>query len=480
MIRVLRKKWESIPITVRISVAYAVCNIMQRSISIITLPLFTRLLTTEQYGQSTIYSSWNSILSIFLTLNLAYGSFSTAMVKFEKDRDGYIASVEGICLALSIIFLVIYLPFTKHWNQLFELPTGILVLMVAELLASNAILLWSGKQRFEFKYKSVIAVSLINIILVPIVGYFFVIFSEEKGYARIVGQALVNIAFGGSFFLMNAIKGKKIFNQKYWKYALSFNVPLIIYYLSQVIFNTSDRIMVSHYLGKDKAALYGVAYSLATVLTFILTAINNSYVPWFFGKLKVGKEMENKTVSCAIALLMAVLLLGVIWFSPEIILIMAGTRYEEAIWAVPPVAMSMLLLLYTQFFINIEFFYEEKNSLVWASIGAAIVNIILNMLLIPRFGFVAAAYTTLISYFVFCFANYRAMVDVLDKNGKLNQSYNYKWLIAILIIFLLFGFIGMMLYPYIIIRIAAVIAVLIIIWNNKNRILEYIKIFKKE
>lgn len=480
MIRVLKKKWESIPITVRISMAYAVCNIMQRSISIVTLPLFTRLLTTEQYGQSTIYSSWNSILSIFLTLNLAYGSFSTAMIKFEKDRDGYIASVEGICLVLSIIFLAIYLPFAKHWNQLFELPTEILVLMVAELLASNAILLWSGRQRFEFKYKTVIAVSLMNIILVPVAGYFFVIYSEEKGYARIVGQALVNIAFGGSFFFRNAIKGKKIFNWKYWRYALGFNIPLIVYYLSQVIFNTSDRIMVSHYLGKDKAALYGVAYSLATILTFILTAINNSYVPWFFGKLKAGDELENKTVSCAIAILMAVLLLGVIWFSPEIILIMAGRRYEEAIWAVPPVAMSMLLLLYTQFFINIEFFYEEKKSLIWASIGAAIVNIILNMLLIPRFGFVAAAYTTLISYFVFCFANYRAMADVLDKNGKLNQSYNYKWLIVILVIFLLLGFAGMMLYPYIIVRIAAVCAVLIIIWSNKKGILKYIRIFKKE
>lgn len=480
MISVLRKKWESIPITVRISVAYAVCNIMQRSISIITLPLFTRLLTTEQYGQSTIYSSWNSILSIFLTLNLAYGSFSTAMVKFEKDRDGYIASVEGICLTLSIIFLVIYLPFAKHWNQFFELPTAILVLMVAELLASNAILLWSGKQRFEFKYKSVIAISLISIILVPIAGYFFVVYSEEKGYARIVGQALVNIAFGGSFFFLNIIKGKRIFNWKYWKYALSFNIPLIVYYLSQVVFNTSDRIMVSHYLGKDKAALYGVAYSLATVLTFILTAINNSYVPWFFGKLKAGKELENKNVSCAIALLMAVLLLGVIWFSPEIILIMAGTQYEEAVWAVPPVAMSMLLLLYTQFFINIEFFYEEKKSLVWASIGAASVNIILNMLLIPQFGFVAAAYTTLISYFVFCFANYQVMKNILNKKGKLNQSYDYQWLIAILIIFLLLGFIGMMLYPYIIIRIAAVFVVLIIIWSNKKKLLKFVKMFKKE
>ena len=103
----LKTKWDQIPIAVKVSIAYAVCSILQRCLSFITLPLFTRLLTTEQYGQYTIYQSWQGILSIILTLNLAYGSFATAMVKFEKDRDGYISAVEGICLLLSLIFMAI-------------------------------------------------------------------------------------------------------------------------------------------------------------------------------------------------------------------------------------------------------------------------------------------------------------------------------------------------------------------------------------
>lgn len=479
MIHVLKRKWKSIPVTVRASTAYAICSILQKCISFITLPLFTRLLTTEQYGQSTIYNSWNSILSIFLTLNLAYGSFSAAMVKFEKDRDAYIASVEGICLTLSAVFLAIYLPFAKYWNMLFELPTAFIVLMVVELLASNAILLWSGKKRFEFKYKSVIAVTLINAIAAPVFAFFFVIHTEEKGYARIAGQALVSIAIGGIFFLFNIAKGKKIFSRKYWKYALGFNIPLIVYYLSQVIFNASDRIMISHYLGKDNAALYGVAYSLATVLTFVLSAINNSYLPWFYGKLKAGREKENQATACAIAVLMAVMLLGIIWFAPEIIIIVGGEQYREATWAVAPVTMSMLLLLYTQYSINIEFFYEEKRKLVWSSIGAAVVNIVLNVLLIPRLGFVAAAYTTLASYFVFCYANYRTMKKVLDKNGKLDQSYNYKGLIGILIVFLLLGFMGMLLYKYLMIRVLIAITVLIIVWSKRRIILKYFEAIRK-
>ena len=123
------KKWKKVPLVIKVSVSYAICNVLQKCLSFITLPLFTRLLTTDQYGQYTVYQSWLGIISIFLTLNLAYGSFSTAMVKYEKDRDGYIASLEGICLVLSTIFLIIYLPFQNYWNRLFQLPSWIILIM---------------------------------------------------------------------------------------------------------------------------------------------------------------------------------------------------------------------------------------------------------------------------------------------------------------------------------------------------------------
>ena len=100
-----KKKWNNVPLTVKVSTAYTVCSILQKCLSFITLPLFTRLLTTEEYGQYTIYSSWSGILMIFLTLNLAYGSFQTAMIKYEDKRSEYINSIQGISLFLSFLFL---------------------------------------------------------------------------------------------------------------------------------------------------------------------------------------------------------------------------------------------------------------------------------------------------------------------------------------------------------------------------------------
>jgi len=83
---------------VKASFAYTVCSIIQKTLSLITTPLFSRLLTLEQYGQLSIYNTWSALLTIVITLNLGYGSFNRAMVKFEDDRDGYISSIQTISL----------------------------------------------------------------------------------------------------------------------------------------------------------------------------------------------------------------------------------------------------------------------------------------------------------------------------------------------------------------------------------------------
>lgn len=471
-------RFKDIPVEVRASVVYTLCSIVQNALSFITLPIFMRLLSKEQYGQYTIYASWSAMISIFVTLNLPYGSFSKAMVKYEDKRDSYISSAEGICLLLAGIFFVIYLPARTFWNRFLELPTTLVVVMILEILANTGILFWSGKKRFEYRYKEVIAVTLITSLLAPTLAYLLVMNTEEKGDARIIGYASVTILVGGIIFIMNACRGKRLYNKELWSYALQFNLPLIFYYLSQSIFNQSDRVMIGHYCGKDKAAAYGAAYTLSMVLTFVLNAINNSYVPWFYGKIKQNARRDNQKISAIIAILMAFLLLGVIWLAPEIILIMGGAKYMEAIWVVPPVAMSVLLLFYSQLFINVEFYYEKKKHLVLASVGSAVVNIVLNAWLIPIFGFVAAGYTTLASYVIFVAANYIAMVRTLKQKEIENDAYNMKLLLAIFAVFAGFTCVAVLLYKLLLIRYIFIGIVLITAFFMRKKIMEYINLLR--
>lgn len=469
MISDLKNNIKNIPLSLKASIAYSMCSVLQNCIGLITVPLFTRMLTTEQYGQQTIYSSWSSLISIFITLNLAYGSFSTAMVKFEGKRDSYISAIQGICVMLSLLFLGLYFLFQTFFDTLFELPSYLIILMVFQILSQTSIQLWSGKKRFDYKYKSVVGLSLIMSILSPVCAYLFVQMTSEKGYALIMGNIVVSVIFGGFIFIINQIRGQKIFDSGYWKFALRFNIPLLIYYLSQMIFNQSDRIMISHMVGTGDAAKYGVAYNLAMIMTFVLSAINGSYVPWFYGKIKENKQEDNKKVSVMIASLLALMILFVIWYAPEIILIMAGEQYAEAIYVVAPVAMSLLLLFYVQLFINVEFYYEEKKLLVWASIGSAIVNVVLNYLLIPIFGFVAAGYTTLFSYLIFVICNYLAMKHILAERNLMDNMYDYKSLMALFVGFVLSSYLGVILYKSLITRLCITAVVVMVMFFNRNQ-----------
>ena len=479
MISKMLNKWRAIPLTVKVSSAYAICSILQRCLSFFTLPLFTRLLTTEQYGEYTVYQSWSNIITIFVTLNLAYGSFSTAMVKFEKHRSEYVSAIQGICIMLTALFLAIYLPFSDFFNEFFDMPTFLMVVMLLEILFTCSLHLWMAKNRFEYKYKSVVLVTLINAIAAPSTAFILVNLTEQKGTARILGYAFTYIAIGFFFFVYNIFKGKKIYNKEFWSYALKFNIPLLVYYLSQVVFNQSDRIMINHYCGTDAAAMYGVAFNLAMILTFVLNSINGSYVPWFYGKLKEGKAKENQGVACGIAVLLGILLLAVIWYAPEIILIMAGAKYNEAIPVVAPVAMSILLLFYSQLFINMEFYYEEKKRLVLASIASAIVNIALNAWVIPNISFVAAGYSTFVSYILFAFCNYLAVRNLINSKHAVSDAYNIPALLGIFVAFVASSALGMLLYDYLMIRIVITLAVLAVLFIFRNKLLSVLKTIKK-
>lgn len=476
MIKKLKNTWSSASVEVRASLAYTACSILMKCLSFITMPLFTRLLTQEQYGQYSVYLSWSGILVIFTTLNLAYGSFNTAMVRFEKDRWGYAAALQGLCAVLTVAFLLVYLPFRGLLNGFFGMPTPLVLLLVAEILFQFAISCFYGVQRFSFQYKSVVTVTLLHAVSAPVLAFVLVMLWQEKGYARILGYALSNILLGLAIGTVIAVRGKgKLFRKDYWRFALNFNVPLVPYYLSQVVFNQSDRIMIDRLCGTDKAGMYSVAYTLATILTFVLNSINNSYVPWFYQRIREGKGQENRSISRGIALLMAFLLLAVIAVAPEIIYFMAGGEYYEAAWVVPSVAMSILLLFYSQLFINVEFFYEKKTMLVWGSIGAAALNVVLNWLLIPVFGYIAAGYTTLVSYVVFALSNYATMRHIARKEQVDCDFFDLKALVLIFLAFAALGFLAMALYKLFWIRYSIIAAVLLALVIFHKQVIGFVK-----
>lgn len=473
-------RWNDIPLEAKVSFVYMFCGVIQRGLSFLTMPFFTRFLSTEQYGQVTIYTSWMSLLTIFLTLQLPYGSFSKAMVKFCHQRDEYVTATEGICLGLSSLFLLVYIPFRQFWNCFFELPTYIILIMVFEIISNTIIVMWSSKKKFENRYKEVVVLTLSMAVLSLILQILFVCMFDEKGYARIIGSALVTIVFGGSLFVKSIIKAKSLYNKIFWNYALRFNIPLILYYLSQMVFNTSDRIMISHMVDKGAAAIYGVSYNIAFACDILLVSINNTYIPWFYNKMEKKDYSDIKQVVNIIIGILACVFLGVIWFAPEIIMIVAGEKYMSAAWNIPPVTISVLLLFLAQLTNNILFYYEKKKGLIYASVISALLNVFLNWMFIPRFGWIAAGYTTFFSYLMFALINYIAARKLLKREKISGELFDIKSIVVIVFAFLILSSLGVVFYNQKIVRICFGIVLLVFMFAIRKVIMRYWNIIKNK
>lgn len=461
------------------SIWFIVCSIIQKGIAFFTIPIFTRLLTTEQFGLSNVYQSWMSLVVIFATLNLQYGVFNTAMIKYENDRERYISSMQGLSTVITLVLMVGYWLGRELWNPFIGMPTLLMMFMFVEMLCSPALGFWSGKQRFEIKYKGLVFLTIAIAVLSPAVGMVLVLNTPDRGIARIIGCAIINVLVGAVLYIFNWKKGKTLFVKEYWLYALKFNVPLIPYYLSQMIFNQSDRLMIDHLSGRDKAGLYGVAYSLGLLLTFVINSINNSFVPWTYKCIKNKNTKAIKNVANGLATLIGVALLLLILATPELMRIIAAPEYYEARWVVPPIASSLFFLFLAQLSINVEFYYGRNTLLVKGSILSAVLNVVLNYFCIQIWGYMAAGYTTLASYIVFCISNYYCMKKVLRENEE-ESIYDIRFLSVLSILFLVISFILTWLYQFFVIRYVLILVILIIMVAKRKIILQKINQFREK
>ena len=479
MIRGLLRKYNNIPIAAKATIWFIFCSTLQKCISLITTPIFTRIMTTEQFGQFSVYNSWLQILTIITTLRLNYAVFNKGMSKYREDRDGYTATMQSLTFVITLFVLGIYLIFRRQVNALTELPTFIMIAIFAELLVTPAIDFWTIRKRYEYIYKSVVirtvAMALINAVL----GVVAVYVSEEKGYARIISCVIVNIVFGISLFIYNRKQGKTWFKREYAKFAILFNLPLLLHYFSLYILDQFDRIMIQKMDGIAAAGIYSVAYSAGLLMKIITQSVNSALVPWQYEKLE-RRELKNldNTLFSVFALIAACSLLFSA-FAPEIMRILADEKYYEAIYVIPPVALSMFFTFEYTTFANVEFFFDQNKFTMYVSVGGALLNVVLNYVGIKMFGYIAAAYTTLICYAVFTFSHYIYMSYSIKKALDIDKIFNPTRLVILNSVVLVCGTFVIFLYRTFVVRYIVIVGCMSILFINRKKIMELFSLVRK-
>lgn len=475
------KEWYiNLNIAVKVGIWYTFCNIIQRGVSIITVPIFTRVLSTEQYGMYSLYLSWLNILSVFTSLNLYYGVFNKAMVKYEDDRDRYVSAMQGLTITLSVIFFTIYILFRKEWNKFFGLSTVVMCMMCLEMLVTPSLQFWSGRQRFEYKYKALVIISIIKTVLNPVLGIAAVLLSVHKTEARIFATLVVEMIICGSLMIYQFIKGKAFYVKKYWKYSILFNIPLIPHYLSGTLLNQGDRIVIQKLGTATEVALYSVAYNVGMLTQLITNAISQAVTPWLYGCLK---RKEYKDINKRLDVLMILVGMGcflLMLFAPEIVYIFASRQYNNAVYVIPPIAASVFFIYVYNIYSNFEFYFEKRIFITIASVISAAVNIVLNCVFIPIFGYVAAGYTTLVCYFIYAYAHYIFSNKICIKQLGGLRVFKPTVLNIMSVIMIMGCFIVSLLYKVTLIRYCVICVYVLIIFSKRKKIMDIMNMIKNK
>lgn len=443
-IKKLYSTYLNMPAPAKASFWFMLCTVLQKGISMVTMPIFTRIMPSDQYGIVSVYNAWYGILGIFATLNLSAGVFNKGMIKFEDRKLDYMSSMLGLSGVATGILSIIYFLNPTFWESFLGLPAVLIITMLLTYFFEAAFSLWSVYERFHYKYRALIVITILSSVLGSAMSVLAVMFSSEnKGNVRIISTAAVQIVVY-FFIYIHIVRGsKRLINFNYWKYALDFNVPLIPHYLSMTILGQSDRIMIGNMVGTSEAAIYGVAYNISTLMTIVTNAISGSYVPFVYKSLQKKKYTDVKKVTNALLLFVAICSLLVLLLGPEIISFFAPAEYYSARWVMPPISAAVYFIFLYQLFGNVEFFFEKTKFIMIASCIGAATNIILNFIFIRRFGFIAAAYTSLVCYILFSVAHFLFSKLVAKQNDlNLSELYDFRGIAGIsvgLVVLMLFS-----------------------------------------
>ncbi len=377
-------------------------TVIRTGIAMITMPIFTRLLGPTQFGMYSIYISWLTIISCFICMNVG-SSLGTGLYKFKKDYYQFRSStlIEGT--AIAAVFVVIFFIFRRSILALTGYSFSIFLLLLVqayfEYVCNFANLSWTyEKQAFKNMLMSVIMLSTTTVVSILIVKKWWGD-SSELYLGRVIGVAIPELFIGFVVWLLMFKEKPYGFNKEYWKYSIGFGFPIVFHTLSQQILGQSDRIMMEKMgTNGDQIGIYSFFYSFVAIVTAILNALNNSWCPFLYDNL-ASKSYENlQTKVKNYVQVFTIITLGFLMLSREVVKLFANSDYWGGVSLIPILVLAVYSTFIYQFAVNYEFYNAKPKIVAIGTVLAAITNIVLNYVMIPRFGMYGAGLATLLSY----------------------------------------------------------------------------------
>ena len=382
---------------------YTVGNILIKGISFLMIPLYTRLMSTSDYGIYNTYVAYVGIMTFIVCLGLD-PTLKNAEVDYPDRKESFLSTVYCLTFLSFSICLLLVLIFGKWLCVLIDLEWGMLIFLVVNAETAAIVNIYNIKLSLSFSSRSYLKISFFQTIVGVIFSILLIlsVYTEKRYWGRIIGMLIPALIVAGYIIWKTVLSlpCKKRFNVEMAKYSLKLGLPLIPHLLSQILNSQFDRIMISTIVGYAQSGIYSFACNIAIIFQILYQSLDTVWSPWFFEKMNQKDYNSINNAAKKYIILVSFFAMGLMTISREFIMIFATEEY----WAGMSLAPVLIFGYYFLFLYNlpagVEYYTKNTKYIAVGSAISAVINIILNYFAIQIFGYKAAAYTTLISYVV--------------------------------------------------------------------------------
>jgi O-antigen/teichoic acid export membrane protein len=424
------------------TVVYGLGTIIPRFLHYAVLtPFYTRIFTkTSDYGVVTELYAWMVLLLVILTYGMETGFFRFVQNKDESEKVYSTAMIS--LLVSSILFVILVLIFIKPVAAAMNYPENHdFVRMFAGIVAIDAFAaIPFARLRKENRPVLFSAIKLVNVLVTLVLVIFLLriapgIYENSTGWFRKVynpdykvGYIFVaNLISSGATVIMLIpliFKVKLKFDFLLWKRMIIYSFPLLLAGVSGSINDALDKILLRRMIGAEEGLAivgkYGAAYKIGVLMALFIQMFRFAAEPFFFERAKQSDAKETYAfVMKYFIIIMLIVFLGINLYI-SVFQYIVGRNYREAMMVVPIISMAYLLY---GIYINHSIWYKLNDLTRFATyitlIGAAI-TVLVNVLFIPVFGYMASAWAHIASYgsmiilsFIFAEKHYKVNYNMI-------------------------------------------------------------------
>ncbi|MDD5065978.1 MAG: oligosaccharide flippase family protein [bacterium] len=436
---------------------YTIGNIIPQAGNFLLLPIYTKFLSPGEYGIVASMAVLNSILVIFFTLcserSIYRLFFDYHDGKEQKDFLGTIFLFEILFASAAMALCFVFHNWTgRIYRSIPFYPYYAYSLMTGFLLVFSFIPLIN----FQVKEKAVpfVLLSVCQFIINSLLILWFVVKMRAGASGQLKGAFISGLILLPVYLFFVSRTVNLTINSKMLKNALLFSIPLIPSLITAWVLNLSNRIFLERYFNLTEVGIYSFGFKLGTLGLIVISGFMTAYSPYFF---KLASQKEDQAVNKrklqkannSYALVVLLLIFAIALFLKEIVYFFMDSRYAESY-----VIARIIVLAY--FFSGLSSLAslsimqaKRTKQMMVLTICEAIINVILNFILIPSFGMYGAAFSALLT-FIFgylieyqyskrCYfvpLNWRLFFSCLGIIGGIIILYQFfleKWLLVALI-----------------------------------------------